>query len=74
MSRLIGEVYPHAYYVVKRHKDGSELAVWGPYATKSAAKGQRSSRESNHRYYGGNHSTTFGVVESPAGQWTEVTL
>jgi hypothetical protein len=74
VSRRIGEVYPHAYYVVKRSEDGAELAVWGPYATKSAAKGQRSSRESNHRYYGGAASTSFGVVESPAGQWTEVTL
>lgn len=74
MSRLIGEVYPHAYYVVKRN-NGAELAVWGPYATKSAAKGQRSSREANHRRWeGATSSTSFGIVESPAGQWTEVTL
>lgn len=68
MSRLLDKRYPFAYRLVGE-KYG-RVYIYGPYATKSAAKGQRTGLLN----YNSFKPSELTIERTPAGDWEQVEL
>ena len=69
MSRKIEQLPEHVYMVVD--ETYSRPMYYGPYSTKSAAKGKRTTEINEGSYYAKDPAKIY-ILKSPEGVWERV--